>query len=175
VSRGIHLISCGANEWFAIQVLPRHEFSSAKILRGKGFDPFVPKFKSERIWSDRKIELELPLFPGYIFCRFDVRVRLPVMTTPGVIRIVGNGKTPIPVEEREIQAVQLIVQHECKAHPHSFIPIGTCVVVDEGPLSGLAGIVKGYKNRQLVISIGLIQQSISINVDDYALKIVKVS
>src|SRR6185437_12544170 len=81
-----------AANWYAIQVRPRSEFLTAKILVNKGFEPFVPQYKAVHSWSDRKVELELPLITGYIFCRFNPEVRLPIMTTAGVVRIVGTGK-----------------------------------------------------------------------------------
>jgi len=152
--------------WYAIQVRTRWELSVAKILGGKGFEPLVPQYKSRRNWSDRKVELDLPLFPGYVFCQFDGAIRLPIVTTAGVIRIVGTSRGPTPIEASEIEALQQIVQHKCKTEPHPFVAIGTRVRVLSGPLFGAEGIVKGYKNRQLILSIGLIQRSVSVDLND---------
>lgn len=159
--------------WYAIQVRPRSEVFAAKALRGKGFAPFVPLYKSRRTWSDRKVDLELPLFPGYIFCRFDPKTRLPIMTTPNVIRIVGTGKMPLPIEASEIEAVQQIVQCGYKAEPHPFITVGTRLIIEKGPLAGLEGIVKGHKNRQLILSIGMVQQSICVDLDKDAFTVIQ--
>jgi transcription termination/antitermination protein NusG len=153
-------------QWYAIQVRSRSEISTAQALSGKGFEPFVPLYKSRRAWSDRKVELELPLFPGYIFCQFDPRIRLPIITTPNVLRIVGTGKSPLPIEAAEIEAVQKIVQLGYQAKPHPFLMVGTRVVIERGPLMGLEGIVKGYKNRLLILSIGMVQQSICVDLDE---------
>jgi transcriptional antiterminator NusG len=152
-------------QWYAIQVRSRYELSVAKGLIGKGFDPFVPQHKGRRIWSDRKVDVYLPIFPGYIFCQFDAKVRLPILTTPGVVRIVGTSKTPSPIEASEIEAVQRIVQYGCKTEPHPFMVVGTRVRVQNGPLAGVEGIIQGYKNRQLILSIGLIQRSVCIDLD----------
>jgi hypothetical protein len=73
---------CAMN-WYEIHVRPRSEFLTAGALRNKGYEPLLPRYLSKRRWSDRKVELELPLFPGYIFCKFDVKVRMPILTTPG--------------------------------------------------------------------------------------------
>jgi transcriptional antiterminator NusG len=155
-------------QWYAIQVRPRCELSVAKILNVKGFEPFVPQYKSRRVWSDRKVELDFPLFPGYMFCQFDAIARLPILTTAGVIRVVGTSKEPLPIDASEIEAVQQIVQSGFKAEPHPFIPLGSKVRVQSGPLTGLEGVVQGYKNRQLILSIGLIQRSVAVDLGDEA-------
>jgi transcription antitermination factor NusG len=161
--------------WYAIQVRSRFEFATGNILQSKGFELFVPRYRSKRRWSDRKVELDLPLFPGYIFCRFDARACRPIITTAGVVRIVGTGKMPSPLEAHEIEAVQRVVQHECKVGPHAFRAVGARVRIQEGPLAGLEGIVTGHKNRRLILSIALVQQSISIEVEDWALAVISSS
>jgi transcription antitermination factor NusG len=159
--------------WYAIQVRPRAEISTARILENKGYEPFVPLYKSRRTWSDRKIDLELPLFPSYIFCRLDPRTRLPIMTTPNVMRIVGTGKMPLPIEAAEIEAVQRIVRYGYKVEPHLYLTVGTRVLIEKGPLAGIEGIVKDRKNRHLVLSIGMVQQSICVDLDDSSLLVVQ--
>ena len=89
--------------WYAIRVQSKFENLVSATLRGKGYEEFLPVYRSSRRWSDRVKNLDLPLFPGYLFCRFDVHGRLlPILTTPGVISIIGAGKTPIPVSDDEI-------------------------------------------------------------------------
>jgi transcription antitermination factor NusG len=151
--------------WYAIQVRTRFEFSTAAILRNKGYWPFVPQYKSQRQWSDRRVELELPLFPGYIFCEFNVKVRMPILTTAGVVRIVGTGKMPLALEVYDIEAVRRVVQSGYRVRPHPFVAMGSRVRIEEGPLAGLKGIVQGKRNRRLILSIELIQQSIVIDMN----------
>jgi len=155
-----------AANWYAIQVRPRSEFLTAKILVNKGFEPFVPQYKAVHSWSDRKVELELPLITGYIFCRFNPEVRLPIMTTAGVVRIVGTGKMPLPVEFCEMEALFRVVQSRSKAVPHPYVGIGTKVRIELGPLAGLEGIVTGYKNRNVIFSVGLLRRSFSVDLDE---------
>lgn len=157
--------------WYAIQVRPQSEFVTAKILHNKGFEEFVPRYKSKRRWSDRKVELELPLFPGYIFCRFNPETRLPIITTAGVVRIVGTRKMPLPIDAREIEAVLQIVHSRYKAEPHPFVTIGTKIRIERGPLMGLEGIVSGYRNSRLIFSVGLVQRSIAVELDDDAIAV----
>lgn len=92
-------LDVGCHRWFALQVRHRSENTVASILRDKEFEIFLPLSKSRRVWSDRITELMLPLFPGYVFCCFSLLDRLvPVVGSPGVIRIVGVGKTPVPLD-----------------------------------------------------------------------------
>ncbi|MGH9569027.1 MAG: transcription termination/antitermination protein NusG [Candidatus Angelobacter sp.] len=168
-------INSQAANWYALQVRSRYEFSTANILQNKGFEQLVPRYKSKRRWSDRSVELELPLFPGYIFCRFNPEVRLPIMTTAGVVRIVGTGKMPLPVEACEIQAIVQIVQSRCRAEPHPFVTVGARVRIERGPLAGLEGIVREHKNRHLIVSVGIVQRSIAVELDDDALAVISLA
>src|SRR5437762_12625671 len=96
-------------QWLALQLRSRFEKVVAMHLRGKGYEEYLPLYSSRRKWSDRVKEIELPLFPGYIFCKFDVTDRLPILVIPGVISVVNFGGTPLAVPEHEITAVQRIV------------------------------------------------------------------
>jgi transcription antitermination factor NusG len=90
--------------WYAIRVRSKFERAVSIALSGKGYHEYLPLYRSRRTWSDREKDLDLPLFPGYVFCRFDVQVRLPILTTPGVISIIGMGKIPVAVPDTEIDA-----------------------------------------------------------------------
>src|ERR1700719_4404386 len=92
--------------WYALQVRSRKEGYVASQIEGQGFECLLPTYKSIRKWSDRVKELEQPLFPGYLFCRFDFQNRRPVITTPGVLQIVGFGHKATPLSDEEIQALQ---------------------------------------------------------------------
>src|SRR6476660_5193805 len=94
--------------WFAILVRTGREKNATLLLENSGYECYLPVSKFTRRWSDRVKEVEVPLFPGYLFCRMNPHNRLPVLTIPGVIQIVGVGKTPIPVEEEEIAAIQRV-------------------------------------------------------------------
>src|SRR6185312_16933212 len=96
--------------WFALQVRPRYERLTATILRDKGYEEFVPMSRVTRQWSDRRKEIEVPLFPGYVFCRFNIAVQAPILSTIGAIRLVGNGKEPIAICNKEIEDIQVIVR-----------------------------------------------------------------
>ncbi len=152
--------------WFALRVRPRHEKTTAAGLRQKGLEEFLPLHTIRRRWSDRFMDVEEPYFPGYVFCRFDVRDRMPVLNTLGVVSIIGIGKTPAPVEDSEIAALQGVVKSGCGAQPWPFLHVGQFVRIDAGPLTGLVGrLVEVKKSSRLVISVTLLQRSLAVEID----------
>jgi transcription antitermination factor NusG len=136
------------------------------LLENAGYECFVPTSKYTRHWSDRIKEVEVPLFPGYFFCRMNPHNRLPVLMTPGVIQIVGVGKTPIPVEEEEIAAIRLVGKSGLPTMPWPYLEVGHVVRIEEGPLNGLTGIVLKIKSGlKLVLSVSLLQRSVAVEID----------
>ena len=153
--------------WYALRVRPRFEKMVASALLSKGYEGFLPLYRHRSKWSDRIKEVLLPLFPGYMFCRFDVNKRLPILVTPGVLEVVGIAKTPYPVDEAEVAALQSIVVSSLQVEPRSYLNIGTPVRIEIGPLSGVEGILTGKKgNRKLVVSVSLLQRSVAVEIDE---------
>jgi len=152
--------------WYALQCWVRKESLIVTQLETQGFDCFLPKYKSVREWSDRKKEVEQPLFPGYVFCRFEYSQRRPIVVTPGVLQVVGCGRTPMPVEQREIEAIQLAIASEVPTQPWPYLAIGERVRIHTGKLSGLEGILVNFKgNHRVVLSVSLLQRSVALEVD----------
>ena len=152
--------------WYALWVRSRHEKSVAELLAGKGFETFLPMYTSRRRWSDRMQEVELPLIPGYVFCRFDTSVRLPILTTPGIVQIVSAGKSPQPVDELEMQSLITAVHSGVHLQMWPFLKSGQRVSIEEGPLRSLEGVLLSTKGLdRLVLSISLLQRSIAVTVD----------
>jgi transcription antitermination factor NusG len=110
--------------------------------------------------------VELPLFPGYLFCQFDLKSRLPILTAPGVNYIVGIGKAPEPIEEQEIESLRTVVGSGLFYEPHPYLTSGQLVQVEQGSLIGLVGRVLHQKNAsRLIISIDLLMRSVSTEID----------
>lgn len=154
-------------DWFALQVRTGHEFTVGVVLRTKGYDDFVPSYRSRRRWSDRWKELELPLFRGYVFCRFNGEERWPILTTPGVIRAVTLGSKELArISDEEIESIRNITKHEISVMPWLKPAIGSAVRVKDGPLMGVSGILACCKNsRYFVITIDAIQRSVAVSAD----------
>jgi transcription antitermination factor NusG len=152
--------------WYAVRVRPRHEKYVRAVLYNKGYEAFLPTYVSRRRRPDRFKEIELPLFPGYLFCRFDLLRRLPILVTPGVIQIVGLGKAPMPVEDTEVAAIRIIVTSRLALEPWSYLETGQQVRIEEGPLRGITGILLGFKSpARLVVSVKLLQRAVAVQVD----------
>jgi transcription antitermination factor NusG len=149
-------------EWFAIRVKSNRERITAQGLKGKGYEVFLPEYQSEGTAGKSR---EVVLFPGYLFCRFDVTNRLPVLTLPGVVHIVGLGRIPAPVDAEELESLKLVVQAGLLLNPNEPYTVGEKVCVQEGPLAGASGVVVGHKSERLVVSISLLQRSVSVVLD----------
>jgi len=152
--------------WYALQVRTRWESSTATLLTGKGFQTFLPTYKTEKRWNGRPREVTAPLFPGYVFCRFDALKRLPVLVTPGVITVVGRGRIPVPVEDSEIEAIQKVVSTGLRVEPWPYLEIGQLVRIEDGALRGIEGILTGFKRaRRIVVSVSLLRRSVALEID----------
>jgi transcription antitermination factor NusG len=153
--------------WFALQTKPKNEKQVERLLTHKGYECCLPVYRQKRRWSDRVIEIELPLFPMYIFCRFNSSAIGKAISTPGVTRIVGYGGQPAEVEEKEIEALQLLGRSSLLREPWTYIPNGTLVQVETGPLTGAQGIFCFDEDRRrLVISITLLQRSVAVQLSE---------
>ena len=152
--------------WFALMVRSNREKTASLLLENVGYECFLPTSKYTRRWSDRMKEVEVPLFPGYLFCRMNPHDRLPVLMTPGVIQIVGVGTTPIPVEEEEIAAIQRVGKSGLSTMPWPYLEVGEAVRIEDGPLRGMNGIIVKIKSGlKLVLSVSLLQRSVAVEVD----------
>ena len=153
--------------WYAVHVRSRHENLVATHMQARGYESFLPKCSSRRQWSDRVKEAELPLFPGYVFCRFDRLNRFPVVSIPGVVQVIGVGKEPVAVEESEIEGIQAALKTGLSPEPWPFLQIGSKVRVERGPLRGVEGVLVGFRGeRRLVLSVTLLQRAVAVQVDE---------
>lgn len=138
----------------------------AGVARNKGFEAFLPLYRCRRRWSDRVKVMELPLFPGYVFCRLNVQYRFPLLTIPGALHFVGVGKTPAPIDDVEIRAIQTLVQSDMQTEPWPFLEAGERVRLEYGPLAGLEGFfVEARNQRRIVVSVSLLRRSIAVEIE----------
>lgn len=152
--------------WFAIRVRSATEKIVNLHLENAGYESFLPVAKCTRRWTDGTEELEVPLFPGYLFCRMNPHHRLPILQAPGVIQIVGVGEMPIPAEEQEIAAIQRVARSGLASMPWPYLRGGMVTRMEEGPLTGLRGIVVKLKSgTKLVLCVNLLQQSVAVEID----------
>jgi transcription antitermination factor NusG len=152
--------------WFGVRTRSRCESLTATILKNKGYEPYLPVYRKRRHWSDRTVMLESALFPGYVFCRFDPKKRLPVITTPGVISIISCGTEPAPIPEEQMRAVQELERSGLASVPWPYAKVGDRVRVTRGALEGVEGVLIREKNEyRFIVSIDLLQRSVATEID----------
>ena len=155
-----------AEKWFAVRVRSRAEKTVATIAHQRGLTELLPIYECRRRWSDRVKVVELPLFPGYVFCRLDPTDRLPLLTIPGVLHIVGGGRVPIPVDDDEISAIRAAATSGLPAEPWPCVKIGERLRLDSGPLAGVEGLLVDIrKSYRLILSVTLLNRSIAVEID----------
>jgi transcription antitermination factor NusG len=147
-------------------VKPRFDKAVSRTLDAKGYQTLVPTYRKYHTYGARSKVTELPLFPGYVCCRFDVHRSLPILSTPGVIRVVGTGTIPTPLSDIEINSLQAAINAHVPVQPFPYLNVGQRVRIASGVLAGTEGIVLGPKPKlRLVLSITLLQRSVLLEID----------
>jgi transcription antitermination factor NusG len=162
------------SSWYAVQTLPRHEKAVVGHLQTENIDCFVPLTLRVHKWSDRDRSVSLPIFPGYAFVRLnDYRgERLRVLRRPGVVRFVGNSQGAIPLREYEIEHIRQLRENKIHCEPHPYLQAGQKVRIRNGALRGVEGILLLETGKDsLVLSISLIQRSLSIRIEGYDVEV----
>lgn len=152
--------------WFAVYTTPRHEKHVSDMLTEHQIETFLPLYRSTRQWKkSRPVDLELPLFPAYVFVRIARRARGAVLGTPGVLSIVGSAREPWPLPDFEIDALRSGI-HERKFEPHPYLIVGERVRIKAGVMTGVEGVLVRKKNDlRVVLSLDSIMQSVAVEVD----------
>jgi len=152
--------------WYAVYTCANHEKRIAAELTQRSVENFLPVYSSVRRWKDRRVTLDLPLFPGYVFVRLALRDRLRVVQIPSVVRLVGFGGVAAALPETEMEIVRAGLSRGLRAEPHPFLTVGRRVRITGGPFAGLEGILKQKRSGlRVVVSLELIQRSVAVDVD----------
>jgi len=152
--------------WYAAYTCAQHEKRVAAELGARELEHFLPLYSSVRRWKDRRVTLDLPLFPGYVFVRLALRDRLRVVQIPSVVRLVGFSGQPTALPDTEMEIMRSGLSESLRAEPHPFLTVGRRVRITRGPFAGLEGVLKSKKNNlRVVVSLELIQRSVAVDVD----------
>jgi transcription antitermination factor NusG len=152
--------------WYAAYTCANHEKHVAAELGARDVEHFLPLYSSVRCWKDRRVNLDLPLFAGYVFVRLALCDRTRVVQIPSVVRLVGFGGLPTALPDTEMEILRTGLSHSLRAEPHPFLTVGRRVRVTGGPFAGLEGILRRKKtNLRVVVSLELIQRSVAVDVD----------
>ena len=153
--------------WYAAYTNANHEKRVSEQLGVRNVEHFLPLYASLRRWKDRRVMLELPLFPGYVFVRTALQNQMQVLQVPGVARLVGFDGAPAALPEDEIETLRTSLGNKVRAGPHPYLTTGRRVRVQAGPLAGLTGILLRRKSgTRLVITVDLIQRSVAVEVNE---------
>ena len=152
--------------WYAAYTCANHEKQVAAELLARGVEHFLPLYGSVRRWKDRRVKLDLPLFPGYVFVRLALVERLRVLQIPRVVRLVGFSGMPAALPDEQVEILRAGLAEQLHAAPHPFLTVGRRMRIVRGPLAGLEGVLLRKKgNFRFVLSVELIQRSLSVDVD----------
>ena len=160
--------------WYAAYICANHEKRVRGQLEQRSVESFLPVYETVRRWKDRRMHLQLPLFPGYVFVRLALSDRLRVLQVPGVVRLVGFNGQPSALPDEEIEALKKGLACGVHAEPHPFLTAGRRVRIKTGPLARLQGILVRRKNKvRFVVSVELIMWSMAIEIDEADLEAVR--
>jgi transcription antitermination factor NusG len=152
--------------WYAAYTVANHEKRVTAQFTERSLDHFLPLYESVRSWKDRRVKLQLPLFPGYVFVRLALRERLKALQVPSVVRLVGFNGHPAVLPDKEIEALRISLAMRISAEPHPYLTVGRRVRIKSGPLTGVEGILIRKKNAfRVVLSIDFILRSAAVEVD----------
>lgn len=153
--------------WYAAYTCANHEKRVVGELESRDVEHFLPLYSSVRRWKDRRVRLELPLFPGYVFLRLALREKLRVLQIPSVVCLVSFNGQPAALSDDEMAALRSLLTEQRHAQPHPYLAVGRPVRVVNGPLAGLQGFIVRKKNHcRFVISLNLIMRSVSVELNE---------
>jgi transcription antitermination factor NusG len=161
-----HPASVQQHRWYAVHTFPRHEKRIREHMGDRDVDCFLPVYRMVRRWRNGcEAQVELALFPGYLFARINPENRVRVLEVPGVLAIVGAGREPSPLPDSEIEALREGLRHY-NYEPHAYLAVGQRVQIKAGPLAGWTGIlVRKNGGLRVVLALDQIMQGVAVEVN----------
>jgi transcription antitermination factor NusG len=156
-----------SKDWYAFRVRSRHEKLVSMSLRGKGYEEFLPLTRSKRKWVDRSTIIEMPLFPGYIFCETQRSEIGRIRCTQGIVDVIRAGSSPLPAKRREIEGLREAMESELQLESWPYIDPSTTgqLLIMSGPLTGLSGMLVEVRGKQrLILSVDMLCRSVLVEV-----------
>jgi transcription antitermination factor NusG len=158
--------------WYAVYTRPSHEKRVAERLASRGIECYLPSYRTIHQRKNRcKVQLELPLFPCYVFVRFRWEQHVRVREDSSVVSIVGNGREPLPLQHSEMTRLREGLEQR-HAEPHPYLNIGERARIKRGPLTGFDGIVARKNNGlRVILTLREIMKSVAVEVDECDLEL----
>ncbi|HKF45739.1 MAG TPA: transcription termination/antitermination NusG family protein [Terracidiphilus sp.] len=155
----------GAQPWSALQVKTNQEKKVAQHLAIRDIEHYLPVYSERSRWTDRTVTVERPLFPGYLFVRSSRDVRVPIISSPGVLRLLGNGETDLLTVE-EVERIRIALSSGYVLRPNPGLSVGTRVRLLNGIFAGIDGTVTELRRKcNVVIALSNSAQSFSVEAD----------
>jgi transcription antitermination factor NusG len=152
--------------WYVAYTCANFEKRVAAELEAREVEHFLPLYTTVRRWKDRRVNLSLPLFPGYIFVRLAIQDRLSVLKIPNIVRLIGFGGLPTALSDEEVEILRSGLTSHLHVEPHPFLTLGRRVRIVKGPLAGFQGILRRRRNNfRFVVSVELIRSAFAVDVD----------
>ena len=165
MNAGIESFDLTTVRWYALHVRCNQEKNVAQSLDSRGVEHFLPSYQSRRRWKDRQVTLDMPLFPGYLFVRLPLLERSKALMAPNVVSLVGTRNVPAVIQEEEIENIRRGLKHG-KVEPHDVLQVGQRVMIVEGIMEGMEGILLRKQNRtRVVVSLDSIVRAFAVEVD----------
>ena len=153
-------------KWYALQVRPKWEQRVARVLSLKGYTVFAPTFTIRKPGRPRGSDTTAPIFPAYVLCRYEATVAHRMVDSPCVIRLVGYGHTPTPVDDREMASLQLLYASGLPSYPWQYYRRGQRIRVTSGALAGVEGYFVRIKGTdRVIVNLTILQRSIMVEFD----------
>ncbi len=153
-------------QWYAAYTRAQHEKRVALQLAERAVEHYLPVYEAVHRWKDRRMRVQLPLFPGYVFIRIPLRSQLDVLRIPSVVRLVGFNGAPTPMPQEDIERLRRAMAEGVLVQPHPYLKVGRRVRITAGPFAGCEGILKRCRgDLRLVLAIELIHRAVLVDVD----------
>lgn len=163
----VHLYEPAKPNWYAVYTCARHEKYVAEQMGRRQIRAFLPVYRSVRRWKDRRKEIEMALFPSYVFVCVVLQDRVRVLEIPGVVSIVGAGGKPAPLADHEIEPFLHGVEGCLKMEPHPFLRAGRRVRLRCGPMAGMEGVLLRRKDGlRLIVSLEILMRAVAVEIDE---------
>jgi transcription antitermination factor NusG len=154
-----------SSPWHVLHVLSNHEKKVMQHLEVRAIEHYLPLYREKVKWTDRTVVAERPLFSGYVFVRFEAQYRIPVISTPGVLRLLGDQQWDL-VEDEELAKIRTGLANGLPIRPHPTISVGTRVRIRDGVFSGVEGVVSELRKQcKVIITLAAVRQCFSIEAD----------
>jgi transcription antitermination factor NusG len=155
-----------SDDWYAVVVRPRSEKAVARAFDSRVVENYLPVYRGRYRTAGRFKDVDLPLFPQYVFCKMNAFSPGYILSTPGVFRFVAFGGQMAAIDSQELESIRRAVDSGEPLQPWPFLKAGDTVEVAEGPLRGVVGQLIRFKGEcQLVLSLSMLQRSVAVAVE----------